>query len=396
MDLSPPAYLREIVAYLREQEGALWSWFSSNRFRDEHAKLVRLELLKTTVRLDRETHGTLYAAAGDAAQALVIDAPITLYQAPGANSANAALWFMPGEVHVILSGSVATALSAEELRALMGHELGHYRLWQEQDGAFHIADQMVGSMASDGRAESSHARSAHLLRLNAEAYADRAALRVAGALEPVVTCLVKVETGLAQVSAAAYLAQADEIFARAEPATEGLTHPETFIRARALSLWSRGDPNADLELRRMLEGVPSLEALDLLGQTRLTALTRRLLTVLFAEKWMQADATVAHARLYFPDFVPVSDARDDALAGEIAASDASIRDYCCYLMLDFAAANPTLEDLPLAHALRLAEPMDLRGRLEELANRELRVTKKALQALRESGADLLARAAGRT
>ena len=66
----------------------------------------------------------------------------------------------------------------------------------------------------------------------------------------------------------------------------------------------------------MLEGVPSLEALDLLGQMRLTALTRRLLTVLFAEKWMQADATVAHARLYFPDFVPVSDARDDDLAGE--------------------------------------------------------------------------------
>ena len=40
--------------------------------------------------------------------------------------------------------------------------------------------------------------------------------------------------------------------------------------------------------------------------------------------------------------------------------------------------------------------MNLRARLEELANRELRVTKKALEALRESGADLLARAAGRT
>jgi len=395
MDLTPPAYLREIVAYLREREGALWSWFASNRYRQEHAKVVRLELLKATVRLDRETHPALYAAADDAARALSIGAPITLYQAAGAEGANAALWFLPGEAHIILRGPVTVALSAEELRSLMGHELGHYRLWQEEDGAFHVADQLLDSAANDQQAEPSHTRSAHLLRLHAEAYADRASLQVTGAVEPVVTCLVKVETGLAHVSAAAYLAQADEIFADAEPWNQGLTHPETFIRARALSLWSRGDDNADLELRRMLEGAVSLDRLDLLGQTRMVAVTRRLLDLLFAEPWMRSEAALAHARLYFPDFAPVTDVSDDALASEIAAAHVSIRDYCCFLLLDFAAADPALEDLPLAHVMRLADRMQLRERLEELANRELRVSKKALLALRESGADLLARAAGR-
>jgi hypothetical protein len=393
MDLTAPAYLREIVAYLRQQEGPLWSWFASNRFRDEHAKVVRLELLKATVRLDRETHAAVYAAADDAAGALGVNAPITLYQAPGGDGANAALWFLPGEVHIVLRGPVTGALSAAELRSLMGHELGHYRLWQEADGAFHIADQMLGNMACDPQAEPSHARTAHLLRLHAEAYADRASLHVTGALEPVVTCLVKVETGLAQVSAAAYVAQADEIFARAEPSTEGVTHPETFIRARALSLWSRGDANADVELRRMLEGAVSLDGLDLLGQARMAAVTRRLLDLLFAETWMRSDAALAHARLYFPDFGPVADPRDDDLTSEIATAHTTVRDYCCFVMLDFAAVDPALDDLPLAYVMQLAERMRLRERLEELANRELRVSKKALLALRDSGAGLLARAA---
>jgi hypothetical protein len=110
---------------------------------------------------------------------------------------------------------------------------------------------------------------------------------------------------------------------------------------------------------------------------------------------MRSDAALAHARLYFPDFGPAADARDDGLTSELATAHASVRDYCCFVMLDFAAVDPTLEDLPLAHVMQLAERMRLRERLEELANRELRVSKKALLALRDAGADLLARAAGR-
>lgn len=395
MDLTPPAYLLDLASYLRQREPALWGWFSSHGYEQEHANAVRLELLKSTVRLDRETHAGLYEAADHAARALGIELPLTLYQATGADSANAALWYVPEEVHIVLRGPIAAALSPDELRALMGHELGHHRLLREESGSFHVAEQLLRSMALDPRAEPSHHRTAHLSRLYTESYADRASLTATGSLESVVTCLVKVESGLLQASAAAYLAQADEIFARAEPTTEGVTHPEMFIRARALSLFARGDPSAEVELRRMLEGPLALDRLDLLGQVRLTELTRRLLGALLAEPWMRSEAALAHARLYFPDFAPPPE-RDAALSQEIADAHPTLRDYCCFLMLDFASVDPSLEDLPLAHALCLSDAMKLRDRLEELAHRELRVTKKALLALRETAAGLLARAAGRS
>jgi hypothetical protein len=392
VELAPLPYLSDIVAYLREEEPRLWSWFASQRFEDERAAAVRLDLLKATVRLDRETHGGLYAAADEVAGRLGVMAPITLYQA-GGEGANAALFYLPGEVHIVLQGPVAAALDQAELRALLGHEIGHHHLFREDGGAYRVAEQLLSSMASDPRAEASHLRTEHLYRMYVEAYADRAALAVTGAVEPVITCLVKVETGLAAASATAYLAQADEIFSAVQPATAGITHPETFMRARALALWARRAPRADDELRRMLHGPLAIETLDLLGQRELTALTRTVVGEVLAEPWMRTEPVLAHGRLYFPD-LPLASTPAPAAA---AAGDAdpSIRDYLCYLLLDFAAADPTLEDVPLAHVLQLADRMGLRDRLEELAHRELRITKKALTSLRQTGADILARAAAR-
>ncbi len=395
MDLAPPPYLREIVAHLRREEPTLWSWFASQGFEDQRAATVRLDLLKATVRLDRATHGALYAAADDVAGQLGVAAPITLYQA-GSEGANAALFYLPDEVHIVLQGQVTAALDEAELRALLGHELGHHRLFHEDDAAYRVADQLLASMAADPRSEASHERTAQLYRMYVEAYADRASLAVTGSLEPVVTCLVKVQTGLKAASARAYLAQAEEIFSAADPTTEGLTHPETFIRARALFLWERGEPGADHELRRMLQGPLALDTLDLLGQRELTEVTRALLGHVLGEPWMRTEPLLGHARLYFSDFVPSPPGAPAAdLAARLADAHPGVRDYLCFILLDFAAADPTLEDVPLAHALGLAQQLGLRDRLEELANRELRITKKALAALRQTGAELLARAAAR-
>jgi hypothetical protein len=300
------------------------------------------------------------------------------------------LFFVRDEVHIVLQGQVTASLKEGELKALLGHEIGHHRLFLEEDGAYRIADQLLASMAADPRAEASHHRTEHLYRMYVEAYADRASLAVTESLAPVVTCLVKVRTGLHVASASAYLAQADEIFSTAEPTTEGITHPESFIRARALYLWERQDPGADDELRRMLQGRLAIDRLDLLAQHELTELTRALVGAILAEPWMRTEALLAHARLYFADFTP-----QETPAPSLADADASVRDYVCFVLLDFAVADPSLEDVPLAHVLRLAETLDLRDRLEELAHRELRVTKKALTALRQTGGELLARAAAR-
>ena len=120
MDLVPLPYLRDIAAYLCEQEPGLWSWFASRGFEEERAATVRLDLLKATVRLDRETHGALYFAADDAARRLGVTAPVTLYQS-GGEGANAALFYLPDEIHVVLQGSVTATLDEHELKSLLGH-----------------------------------------------------------------------------------------------------------------------------------------------------------------------------------------------------------------------------------------------------------------------------------
>jgi len=69
-----------------------------------------------------------------------VAAPVTLYQA-GGDGANAALFYLRDEVHIVFQGKIATALKEDEFRALLGHEIGHHRLFHEDGGAYRVADQ---------------------------------------------------------------------------------------------------------------------------------------------------------------------------------------------------------------------------------------------------------------
>ena len=53
---------------------------------------------------------------------------MTLYQAQNALGTNAALYYIPGEGHVVFSGPLLTLLSADELKSVIGHELAHFHL----------------------------------------------------------------------------------------------------------------------------------------------------------------------------------------------------------------------------------------------------------------------------
>lgn len=392
LDILP--FHTEMIAYLRMHEKAVWSWFSEPTQQDAYADAVRLELLKTTYRLDRETHGKLYTAAEDAVKKLGLAVPVTFYQSQRDNGViNAAVCCLPGEAHIVLMGAVLETLNDLELSALVGHELGHFKLRLCDEGRLGIADRLMDAIAVDDRAEPSHVFSAARNRQYTEIYADRCSLVVCGDVNAAIGCLVKVTTGLKEVNPQAYVAQADEVFSKGDVSSQGQTHPETFIRARALSKWSRGDADSNSVTREMIEGRLHLDSLDLLGQTRLSAMTRRLVDVIHGRKWMRSEPLLAQARLMFPDFVaPKQDHSDDALIHELRTAHASVQDYACYLMLDFAAADPAMEELPLVYTLHLAEKMELRDRMEELANRELKITKKALAKLRQDGADMLEKA----
>src|SRR5437867_13261918 len=94
--------------------------------------------------------------ADEALERLAIAVPLTVYQAQQATQLNAALFYIPGEAHVVIEGPMLTLLTPDEMRAVLGHELSHYRLWQEDDGEFLVMDRMVQAMANDRRTEPSH------------------------------------------------------------------------------------------------------------------------------------------------------------------------------------------------------------------------------------------------
>jgi hypothetical protein len=207
--------------------------------------------------------------------------------------------------------------------------------------------------------------------------------------------LIKVQTGLADAQAESYLRQSEEIFGQAEVKTEGLTHPESFIRARALKLWAERGAAADAEIARMIEGPIELGRLSLLGQHRLTALTRRLLTRFLEHAWLRTEPILAHARLFFPDLHPgAPDATGGApLAEELSGVSDSVRRYVCYTLLDLATVDRSLEEAPLAAAARLSEDLGLADAFLALAGEELDLGKRALTRLRKDSARIVADAA---
>jgi hypothetical protein len=209
----------------------------------------------------------------------------------------------------------------------------------------------------------------------------------------VVAGLVKIQTGLAQVSAASYLKQAEEIFGNGDGhiATEGLSHPEAFIRARALALWLADRATATEPVGRMIEGTTVLDELDLSGQKRLTTATRQLLARLLQPKWFQTPAVLGHVRLFFSDFQP-GPIESTALNDALKQSDAKLREYFCYVLLDFARIDAELEELPLVAALDLSRQLELEAQFEKLAARELKLKVRDVRKLKDQAAELLAKA----
>lgn len=387
--LSPLPYHQDIVRYLRAEEPDVWRWACSAQALDEHAEAVRGALLKETYRLDADAHPELHERSAAAARRLDLTVPVTLYQA-GEGAMNASLFFLPGEAHVVFTGPVLERLKGDELEALLGHELSHYLLWELEGGTYHAADRILTAALDDPRAHPSHMQTARLYRLYTEAFADRGGAIACGGLAPAVTALVKVQTGLATVSAASYLKQADEICAPGAPTSAASSHPEVFVRARALRLWSEGDADADAWLATALEGPLSLHTLDLRGQQRLAEVTQRVLAQLLRHRCLCSEGMLAHARRFFPGFRPAQ-TDDPALPDDVAAAGGT-HDYIAALLTDFAVADRELDYVPLAASFELARRLAVTEPFERLVSRALGLSKRQLGKIRQEAAAMLERA----
>lgn len=389
---APTSYHRAIVAHLQAAEPVLWKWFASTRKRLVEADAVRLDLLKSTYRLEPQAQPKLYDLANAVRERLGLGCSVTLYQAQTGVALNAALAYLPGEAHLILAGPLASVLSDNELRAVLAHELAHFLLYEESEGVYLVASDLLRALSADAAAGPAASESARLNSLWTEIYADRWAYYLCSDVTAAIAALIKIETGLADVSADSYLRQADEIFAKASVATENISHPEPYIRARALRLWAEKGDEAQTEIERMIEGNLDLHRMDLLGQVRAANLTQQFLQSLLSPRWYQTEAVLAHAKRFFADFTIQPAMIDDvSLKSELDRGGSSLGDYFCYLMLDFATVDRDLGDVALSAPIVLARRLGIDKRFAELVQKELTIGKKAFAKIEKNAETLLAK-----
>lgn len=381
LKIDPFSYHRELVGYLKEHEPDVWAWASSQKTRDEHVQQVRSELLRDTYRLEPDAHPDVYGCLRQAMQRLDLDAPATLYQA-GSQQMNASLVFVPGEIHVVLQGPILERLSEEERLALFGHEVAHYLLWTCDGGDFHVADRILGDALASPQSCASHAETLRRYSLHTELYADRAGALAAQSLHAGVSTLVKMHTGIANPDPAAYLRQAAEIDAGSRSRSAGSTHPESFLRARALELWWQGADDLDPWVADKLCGTLSLTALDLPEQMKLQAMTRGFLAYFLAEPDLRTEPLLNQVRQLFPDWT-LEDAQVTPAMFREAQVDAGVLDYLNALMLDMALADADTQDAALVRACRVARELDSFERLQVALKRDARLGKREMDKLKK-------------
>jgi hypothetical protein len=278
--------------------------------------------------------------------------------------------------------------------ALLGHEISHHRLYGLDCGQYFTAARFLEWCTQQPGCEASYLETDRLYRLHTEIFADMGALHVTGERDAVISCLIKVATGLKKVTPSSYLEQSNEILQQYKQGSEGLTHPELFIRAKALDLLTSEPPKLD-DVAALVRGPIDTKRLDLVGQHSLSALTRKLVDQILTHSCMRGEYSANLAERYFSDYAwPERDTSAAGLADlaeKIAAMARSCHEFLAYVLLDFATVDPDGGETALSVTLQLAEGAGLFPIYEPIARKELKRKKDDLANLKRSAADLIER-----
>jgi hypothetical protein len=398
-------YQLKVRDFFRRQTST-WEFFAAARTREAQLIAFQTELLKNTYRFSRESEPALFEKIDRVREQLELGTlPVMAYQAQYANAGNdlnASVIYLDQQAHLVFSGPILEKLNEEELLAVIAHELMHVRLYTLLNGDLEVADRIITSIANHRDGEGVYLETARLFKLYTEIYCDRGAYAVLGDPTPVITMLLKLATGLTTVNAESYSRQAEAIFS-AEPGTKSdtPTHPENFIRTRALRLWHEQGEAATAAISQMIEGLPDLDRLDLFTQQQLSDLTREFLQEYLRPAWIRSTLVMALEQQYFQtsgktreraanaansvfgqdggsaDSASGSSMREPAQLQEtLAGLHPDIRTYFGYVLLDFALADPSLEDMPAGRAFEFAAEMQLSDVYDTICKKELQLNDK--------------------
>ncbi|MBR9884921.1 MAG: M48 family metalloprotease [Oceanospirillales bacterium] len=380
---TPLQYHLDVCRHLEQREPGLWNWFASDLFNEKHVERQKLELLKSTFRLGRQSSGHLYELAERASQSLEITLPITLYQAQSsADTLNAALMFLPQEISIVLHGDLASRLNDDELTAVFAHEIAHHKLYTVDEGKYFTAMRLLSWCCAQPDCPESFYESDRRYQLFTEVYADLGALQVIGDWQTSVSSLIKVTTGLRDFSVQDYVAQADEVLEKIDTGSEGVSHPETYLRAKFLHMVEH-EESWSHKIDRMISGKLDVTSLDFLDQVSLSELSGDLIDLIMAQTCMRTDSLDNMAQQYFPDYDRAERSGDvEKVKAAIENCKDSTREYLGYLLLDFASADPDVSQAALSVTLLLAEQVGLDQVFETLVRKELKHKKQDVEQMK--------------
>jgi hypothetical protein len=294
-------YHKEVCAYFEQHEKKVWNWFSDLNVLEKSFADTRDALLKNTYRLTSESHPKIYEQCQLAMQRLGIDAPATLYQAND-GAMNAALFYVPKEVHIVFYGPLLEKLSEGELLALLGHELSHYLLWSMDNSRYLIAQQVLEDSVAKAPQNNSLYETARIYALNTETFADRGSVLVAQDEKLSIAVLLKVMTGLRNVDSSAFLEQAQELDAKGE-ISNALSHPELYLRALLMQKWQTDETQLDEWMDAKLKGPIDIHSLDLLSQANLRNLTVEFFHYMLDESTFASEMVINEIKGFFPKWL---------------------------------------------------------------------------------------------
>ena len=263
---------------------------------------IRRNLLSTSVRLTSGMAPEITKMADECIEKLGVQLPLELYvySSPQFNAA----CFKPEDdrLYVMFSSSLLEGFNSQELKFVMGHELGHHVY-------DHHAIPIGYLLRGEQRPDPALALELFAWSRYAEISADRAGAHCAQDMSAVASSLFKLSSGLTskvvEFSLDDFVAQVDDMAAVDDRPGQGApqsdwfsTHPFSPLRVKALKLFETSELYSGSESKLDLEvGVQSI--LSLMEPSYLDAKT---------------DTAETMRRLLFAGLIVVADASEDGIS----------------------------------------------------------------------------------